>query len=396
MEKTMNQKKFPERTIFSVLTIVTVIYGLACLYLYYHQLFFVEGAPFESDLPFHVSMAVEDHWYYSLTAILYQLFYLTPFGNQLTALFLAVVSVASVWATYLLLQQLTGRRYFPSMMLFFAVLGNFIMPFFLKWAHSQRYIGYQSASIWHNSTYACMKLLGILTFWYFLKLSETYREGLKGKEWLTFALLLILTNGVKPSFCLMFAPAMAIFLLVELFRKVPFKRIFLFGLAVIPSLAVILWQNLVLFGEDTGNGILIKPGYALAMRGDHPKVTFVLSIAFPLLILAFTFKDWLKDGLYRFVWLMWLFGFLEVFLFTEAGNRAKDSNFFWGYSMAIFFVNLIAMCKLLEKSKCQEGIFKHRLVTGVFAGTGALCLAYQVWCGLYFFTQLLTGRSYWM
>lgn len=391
------QKAYPDKIIFRALLILIAIYGCGCAYLHYQQLFFTEGGLFESDLPFHVSMAVDDHWFYSFTAVLYRLFYLTPIGDMLTALFLAVVSVATILATYELLQQLTGGKYYPSMMLFFAVLGNFIMPFFLKWAHSQRYIGYQSASIWHNSTYACMKLLGIWTFGCFWKLKDKYRENLSVKEWLLFAGLLILCNGVKPSFCLMFAPAMAIFLLTEwVAYKVPFKRVFMFGLTVVPSLLVILWQNIVLFGEETGNKILIKPGYALAMRGDHPKITFVLSIAFPLFVLVFTLKDVVKDRIYRFVWLMWLFGFLEVFFFTEAGNRAKDSNFFWGYSMAIFFVNIVAMCKLLWKTKCSEGIFKYPLIRYAFACGGSICLAYQVWCGIYFFCQLLTGISYWM
>lgn len=391
------EKAYPDKLIFRILLVLIAIYGCGCAYLHYHQLFFVEGGLFESDLPFHVSMAVDDHWFYSITAVLYQLFYLTPIGDIFTAVLLAVVSVATILATYELLQQLTAGKYYPSMMLFFAVLGNFIMPFFMSWAHGQRYIGYQSASIWHNSTYACMKLLGILAFSFFWKLKDKYKDGLSVKEWFVFATLLVLCNGVKPSFCFMFAPAMAVFLLVEwLVRKVPFKRVFMFGLAVVPSLCVILWQNMVLFGDDTGNGILIKPGFALAMRGDHPKVTFVLSIAFPLLILFLNFKDLLKDNLYGFTWVMWLFGFLEVFLFTEAGNRAKDSNFFWGYSMAIFFANLISMHKLLQMSKCEEGIYKNPIVRKCFTVVGTICLAYQVWCGIYFFCQLLTGRSYWM
>ncbi len=397
MKGKMQGKISRDSIIFRILLVVIALYGCGCAYLYYNQLFFVEGGLFESDLPFHVSMAVDDRWFYSFTAILYQCFYVTPIGDILTAFFLAWVSVATVFVTYEFLQQLTGKKYSPGMMLFFAVMGNFIMPFFFKWAHSQRYIGYQSASIWHNSTYTCMRFVAILTICAFFNLWEKYREGLNVKEWLVFAGLLVLCNGIKPSFCMMFAPAMAVFLLVEwLKNKVPFKRVFMFGLAVVPSLFIILWQNMVLFGEDTGNGILIKPGYALSMRGDHPKVTFVLSVAFPLLVLVFTLKDLVKDKKYGFTWLMWLFGFLEIFLFTEAGNRAKDSNFFWGYSMAIFFVNLTAMCKLLEKSKCREGIFKSPVIRYAFSVGGALCLAYQVWCGIYFFCQLLTGRSYWM
>lgn len=389
-------KERAERAVQLLLVVLLAVYGVACIYLYYKQLFYVEGGLFESDLPFHVKMAVEDHWFYSLTAVLYQLFYLTPWGPQLTALFLGIVSVATVFATDGLFKQITARRYSANLTLLFALLANFLMPFFVSWAHFQRYIGYQSASIWHNSTYICMKLLGILTFGSFLKLEETYREGMKVKDWLVFAGLLVLCNGVKPSFCMMFAPAMAVFLLAELIRKVPFKRIFAFGAAVLPSLLVILWQNLVLFGEETGNGILFKPGYALFMRGAHPKVTLVLSIAFPLLILAFTWKDLKKDGLYRFGWLMWLFGFLQVFLFTETGNRAKDSNFFWGYSMAIFFANVFAMGKLLEINQYRNGIFAKEWVRKGAVLAGVLCLSYQAWCGIYFFCQLLTGRTYWM
>ena len=394
----MKQKEtqFPDRLISGILFVCILIYGAACIYLYYRQLFFTEGGRFESDLPFHVSMAVEDHWFYSLTACLYQLFYLTPWGKELTALFLGAITAGTVFATAGLFRQLTQGTCMRSLELLFAFFANVMMPFYLPWAHSQRYIGYESASIWHNSTYLCMKLLAVLTFIQFLKLSESYREKLTIRQWLSFALLLTLCNGVKPSFCLFFAPVMAVFLLVDLCRGVAFKRVFLFGTAVLPSLAVILWQKLVLFGEDTGNGILIRPGYALFMRGDHPKVTFILSLAFPLFVLLFTMKDLLRDRTYRFTWGMWLAAFLEVFLFTEAGNRSKDSNFFWGYSMAIFFVNLLAMGKLLEKSTEAKNDGTKKWSKLLFTVTAVLCLSYQVWCGLFFFGRLLTGESYWM
>lgn len=390
------EKYDADRALQRFLLVILAVYGLACVYLYFQQLCYTEGGLFESDLPFHVKMAVEDHWFYSLTAILYQLFYLTPWGSQLTAVFLGVVTVATVFATDCLLRQITENRYLGSLTLLLSLLANFMMPFFVKEAHFQRYIGYQSASIWHNSTYICMKFLSVLTFSSFLRLEAVYREEFRWREWLAFAGLLVLCNGVKPSFCMMFAPAMAVFLISELLKKVPFRKVFIFGSAVLPSLLVILWQKMVLFGENTGNGIIFAPGYALSMRGSHPKVTFFLSIAFPLLILLFTLKELKKDGLYRFGWIMWLFGFLEVFLFAEAGNRAKDSNFFWGYSMAVFFVNLFAMWKLLEVNRCSQGVWSHKIFRKGVVLTGVLCLSYQTWCGIYFFANLLTGKSYWM
>ena len=53
------------------------------------------------------------------------------------------------------------------------------------------------------------------------------------------------------------------------------------------------------------------------------------------------------------------------------------------------------MYKLLQMSKSKEGIYKNRIVRKSFTIAGAVCLAYQVWCGIYFFCQLLTGRTYW-
>lgn len=396
MEKKRDSRSLSDRIAMWISLGVLGLYGVACVYLYYHQLFFVTGGAFESDLPFHISMAVEDHWFYSLTAFAYLLFYTTPWGEFMTALFLAGISVASVIATFFLLRQITEKKYGSGFTMALAVCGNFIMPFFLKAAHFQRYIGYQSASVWHNSTYICMKLAAVCTLSVFLRLVKKYRDGLNLKEWLGFALLLILCNSIKPSFFLIFAPAMLTFLMAELFRKVSFQRLFVFGAAVLPSVAVVLWQNLVLFGDETGNGIELNPGYALFMRGTHPKVTFLLSIALPLLVLFFTLKDLKTDWLYRFTWLMWLFGFLEVFLFAETGGRAKDSNFFWSYSMAVFLVNLTAMCKLAEKGKEMKERPAKKWIRIPFLAAGVLCMSYQVWCGVFFFCQLLTGKSYWM
>ena len=96
------------------------------------------------------------------------------------------------------------------------------------------------------------------------------------------------------------------------------------------------------------------------------------------------------------MWLMWIFSFLEVFLLAEEGARALDSNFFWGYSIGIFFVNLISMIKLIENMKRKEGIYESSILRAVITSCGTLILAYQVYCGIYFFINLLMGTTYWM
>jgi len=397
------KKDTKDQIVWIILIIAIVVYGFLCYGLHYNQLALSNDGLFESDLPAHVSMAVDDNWFYSLMGILITVFYrCTAYGAALTAFSLAVFEVATIFVTYLLFQRLTGRFYSKGMMLLFAFLANIIMPFYIGIAGKQRYIGYQSPSVWHNSTYIMMKLLGTIAFWYFLKLREKYMEGIKAGEWLIFSILLVLCNAAKPSFCFVFDFAMLAVLVADLIKKddiprtVRLKKIILFGSSVLPSLLVILWQNMVLFGQNTGNGIVIAPGYALSMRGDHPKVTFVLSIAFPLFILICNYKDLKWDKRFRFVWNMWFFAFLQIFLLTEGGERAAGSNFFWGYSIALFFVNIISMIKLIENMKSTEGIYESVVVRTTITSAGAVCLAYQCYCGIYFFAQLLKGISYWM
>ena len=52
--------------------IFVLLYAVACLWLFWQQSvadLSVEGEiPYQSDLPLHISMIVEDGWYYSITA----------------------------------------------------------------------------------------------------------------------------------------------------------------------------------------------------------------------------------------------------------------------------------------------------------------------------------------
>ena len=392
----MKKSKILQRVLWALI----LLYGVFCIYLYYKQTFHVEGMPYESDLPYHISMAVDDHWFYSLTAILYQLFFLTPFGNFLTALFLGCVTVGTIAVTYSLFQVIlkrTGCIDIPEpLILLFSFLCNIAMPFYVREAHYQRYIGYQSASIWHNSTYICMKFCGVLVMILYLILEEKYRTGLSVREWLLLAGAFVLVNAVKPSFSMVFMPVMAIYLLIDLFRKVPFFRVVLFGLTVIPSLLVILWQNMVLFGDETGNGIEIRFGYTLTLHGTHTKVTLLLSVAFPLFVLLFMWKELFRDKWYLFSWIVWGVALVQVAFLSESGTRARDGNFMWGYSIGIFLILIWSVVKLLEMLRSPRGIFQHKYVRIPFAVAAFSILAYQSYCGIVFWINLCQGVTYWM
>lgn len=379
-----------------LLWVLTAVYGVSCLYLYYMQSIQpldYDNRYYQSDLPYHISMIVDDGWYYSFTAYAYQLFYvLAGKGTALIAVFLAAVSVGCVVLTERLLRIFTGQERLDSLTLGGALLLNMVMPFFFQWAGQYRYVSYQSGNIWHNSTYLCMKLCAIAALLFYFKIEKDYAEKIVWKQWFGFAVALVITTGVKPSFLTVFAPAMALKLLWDLFHKVPFKQIFLFGCAVLPACGVVLWQNMVLFGEDTGQGFAIKPWFTFSLHADRPKAAVLCSIAFPLVMLVFSLRELIRDKKFFFAWLMTGIGFLEALLLAETGSRSRDGNFIWGYAFAIFYIFTVSFVKWLKLWRERE----HSRINKMMFGLAGIVLLYQAYCGVYFFIRLLGGETYFM
>lgn len=398
----ISDEKF-RKIIQIVFWVITAVYGALCLYLYYKQS--IQPASkdtgiervFESDLPFHISMVVDDGWYYSLTAVIYLALYkIAGSSTVLIAIFLALVSAGTLLVTERLLTVLgIGNK---AIACGGAVILNLVMPFYIKWAGAYRYISYQSGNVWHNSTYQCMKLAALGCMLLFLTIDKRVAErGIKVKEWIGFALALAACTAIKPSFLTVFAPAFAIKLLVNWLKdKVPFKRIFLWGITVIPACGVVLWQNSVLFGKETENGFTISFMKAFSNNSNHPKITVMLSLAFPIvlfvcyvidLIRRGKIKSILEDRVYLFAILMALVGFTEAILLVETGSRASDGNFLWGYAITLtwlYLVSFVRWGKMLVERKW------------VLAGVSGLILAYQYVCGVQFFSMLMGGITYFM
>ncbi len=411
---------------------LTAAYGLACLYLYYMQSvqpLDYNNRYFQSDLPYHISMIVEDGWYYSFTAYAYQALYFLCGGTTVgIALFLAAVTVATLLLTEVLLRRMAGMQGRNWITMAAALILNLAMPFYLKWAGSYRYVSYQSGNLWHNSTYLCMRLLALGALLYYQGLAEEYREKITVKQWFVFALILVICTGVKPSFLTVFAPVLALKLLWDLCHGVRFKQVFLLGAAVLPACGVVLWQNMVLFGEDTGNGMTFDPWYTFSLHADRPKLAVLCSLAFPLVVLgaslmAATKREWQQlrviredvwpggvyqfrlNRIYLFSWLMALVGFVEALCLVETGGRSRDGNFLWGYLFAQFWLYVVSLIKWLSLRNVdivlltpESGHLQRVRLALVRAACilAGLVLLYQLFCGVFFFIRLLSGETYFM
>lgn len=380
--------------------LVLAAYGVACFYLHYMQSIQpaeYENRYFQSDLPYHISMIIEDGWYYSFTAYVYQILYVLG-GNSgvLIAVFLTGMSVGTVLLTKKFLALEDGAKEKELSLTVQALMCNLVMAFFLPLAGKYRYVSYQNGNLWHNSTYLVMRLIGMATLLYYFRLEKTYGERISAKNWFILTALLAVGTGVKPSFLTVFAPALALKLLWDLFHRVRFRQIFLLGCTVLPSLGVMLWQNAVLFGQDTGNGFHLAPWYTFSLHADRPKAAVLCSLAFPLVVVLFSLKKIFSDKQYFFAWMMTGIGFFEALLLAETGSRSRDGNFLWGYLFALFFLYVYSFRVFKEMLLTRREEKDTKVVSWIPVALCGLVFLYQLYCGVYFFLRLLGGETYFM
>lgn len=370
-----------------------LLYSACLLYLYYNQLFYEKTGLFESDTFVHVKFAVEEHYFHSLAAFIYLFLHLFPFGNILIAVTLTVVTVGSIFATVLLVKLVTGKiglSVNSGTIYLISVFANLLSAFYISFIGKKHYIGYECANMWHNSTYLFMRLFAIITVILYIKAYDKYKDGLSFKDWLFLTLFLGITTGFKASFLTVFAPMLAIILLSDLCKSVKFIRVFAFGTTVLPSVAIMVLQSIVMSEGSKGGGYAIAPFEALKLRGEHPKAALILSILYPLVVLLFHGLSALKTKLFRANFYMFLVAFLEVFLLIETGERSLDSNFLWGYSIALFFLFLMSMLISLKAFINR----KNKMLGLALFSFETLIGLWHVISGIWYFCLLLTGVTY--
>ena len=375
--------------------VLTALYTALCIFLYFKFMGWTEGAVYESDLPAHISLAVDDGLIYSLISFI--IIGLSRSGTlEILPVLLAMFAALSVFFTAELLLEVSDKKIGQNAAILLALLLNIVMPCYIKGLSDGRYIGMHASSIWHNSTYLMMKWLGLWTILAYIRIEKNISKKLTLKSYLFFVFLLTITTAAKPNFFLAVTPAMFVFLIIDLVKKkAPFARLLMYASSVVPSFAVMMLQNRALFNAGAGgNGIVIAPGKAMAAHTGYLIPVSVLSIAFPLMILLLHIREIFKNRYLLFAWLCAGTGYMEYFLFSENGSRNLDANFSWGYAFTIiliFGISIVLWIEDLKKIKTYKNVLKS-----CYLAASGIVLAYHAYCGLLFFARLCMGVSYMM
>ena len=364
-----------------------LIYGAACCFLYYHMCL-PETGRYHSDLPAHIESGMTGKSY-SLLEIIYKYVCEAGVGSKAIPILLMLLTLGTVFLSFCLIRQIFPEGN-PLLMQLLAFAANLEMPLYLPFLNSHQNMGLQTGSMWHNDTYLGMRLFAFLVLLIYFRHQESYRDTFRGKQWIAFAIALFFANFMKPNFLLCFAPVMGILLLRDLIksRGKELGAVFWFGLAVIPSLSILIFQSIRLFGEGTNGGsIAFSFAYILRLRSEHPVASILQSAAFPLAVLVLCRKELKKDRIYGTSWLIWLFGFLEFLFLNQTGECINDGNLTWGYSFCLTLIFAVSAAKL-----CQGWKKKQIPAAGVLL-CGGLLLWHLV-CGILFFGGLLCGLPY--
>ncbi len=273
----------------------------------------------------------------------------------------------------------------------YAILLNFVIAIHLQFNNHFWIVGVQEANEWHNSTYLFMKLIGMLVILLYFEIKGTYLNKIETKNYIFFVILLILVNAIKPNFILAFAPTMFVFLVIDFFHNIKNKKailhIFIFGIAVLISLSVLLFQKEALYSDGTNSvAIGLEPFRLLSVYNKFPILAILQSAAFPIFMYATNIKTVLRDERMRFILLFNVVAFAEYIFLYEKGTRMVHGNFEWGYNFALM-IAFISSIPLLEYRKSNTKNYLYSIIAYTL-------LALHAVNGLIYFALLLCGKSY--
>lgn len=266
-----------------------------------------------------------------------------------SAILLQVVSsVASTLILYFWFGTLRTRpsawvRWFWSVTL--VIVTPIIAPQLLDGAY---YFGYLGLANYHNPTVHVLRPLALVMFFYALSALSTPRHS----WWHISISFLVFAAGtfLKPSYTVSLGPVLVLFVLYRQFvQRCPVDwKLLIIGMGL-PSVLFLAPQYVITYinGEPDG-GIAFMPLAAARMMSGYLPIKFLMSIFFPLIVLALNFKRMIRDRAMMLAWGTFAWGAAQFYLLIELGSRYTHGNFLWSAQISLFILFAATIRYLLE------------------------------------------------
>ncbi len=390
MDRTMKKPKKHE-CIQCVENIMAVIIIMVVFFVY-TRLFYCQAEKYndmyESDLPSHIIFAISDKGYsmlYSVMDVVYNI------GGNIGIAVLESLIVVGTWILsaklFSVLIEKNLRVYSMIVTFPLLILTGIYLPSLHEFFYKQQIV----SQPYHNITYYGMRFLSVAVMYVLCKEFKSVEKGFNVKSWLIFSTLLAAGTSIKPNFFLGFAFTLFLFLVYEFIvsksKKEELKRIIIIGTTVVPSMFLILYQAVILYGGDAGSssGIGFNLGANFIVYGIKTTVFKILcGLTLPTIVFIHNRKKF-KD-VHSFVYIMYLVQLTVVIIFTETGMRANHGNFYWGLYNAAYLLFLICISQIWINFK-EKKHYVYKIVVSVL-------LLGHIISGFLYFVHVFMGKNF--
>lgn len=372
----------------------SIVGGLTLLVLY-QQVF----GPHTTDLGdiydhLLVVQKISDGGPWNIYSLFFPLVYLLSFGHAnilIISCVATVVLVTSVIAkgilSYSLIEKTAHSKPVASLISLGLILA---MPLPNWWKPDEIYIDKIAPNVWSNATVILTMPFAILLFLSALRWVEAFT--LKAFMWLTvFSLLSVLT---KPNYVLAFFPVLGSVILIKtaVERSTETLRALLLYIVLVLVVSCVLYIQ-YLDTTTTGgwadpaaskeaNHIILAPLAVWSLYSPNIPASFLLSVAFPLSVLALYFKEVRHDVRIAWAWATLGIATLQYALLAEAGKMFPDGNWGWASNIAMYILFLVSAAVLVSQPRSPRFYF----VATVFG--------LHVLSGIYYYIRLALGVGY--
>lgn len=297
------------------------------------------------DIPAHIRFSLEKKGY-SLNVLMFYLLCKYTLPNYYgVAVFLAIITCATVYASFFLISYMNknaGGIVSNRALWVISCSLPFIASTYIPYVYPFFYKDTISPIVWHNATVIEMRLFAILSLAFFFKMMES--ERILWQDWVLFSLFLLIANAFKPSYVVGFAPIAGIWMLIiVLNNKTSFGKMFVVGVGILLSMIPLVYQWIELYGDNEG-GLEFVLGGRLLQTGN-PYLKLICGLSFPVIIFFFILCERKVNSASWGKYVFFVYGMmltnLFMYCFVLEKNDGGAGNIAWGLKAILYIVYLI-------------------------------------------------------
>lgn len=366
---------------FSWMPIFFLLAGLflAVCYLVYQQIF----SQYFSDIAGHIAYLYmyfySDDFYIPHPAWHYGVWYTSKLLHisveYAAVLFSASLVTLWAWLVYRVVSAWLGQLT-PLARTLITALILLVGPLCIPWYNHIVFLGQGSPNLWHNVTIWTVKPLALIAMLLMLRAIETRKV-----EYYVFAsLVTLLSIFAKPSFIIVFLPALFVFVLLKKVRQMKFVVFFAVTSALGGAILLYQLQHLAHFQESK---VIFDFLGVWSLYSRNIAISILLALAFPLVLFMAAPKV-LENSYILLSWLQIIFGIVYYACFAQSGHYYSHGNFGWSYLIAM---SLLYLFSIVEFIRIQAWFTPIRRI--VLWGL----LLIQTAEGAYYFLKVLQGQN---